>query len=127
MRNDNDGVMVTVRELRPNMTKRRIDCVPYSEMGQGRFYAEYMMKNQPVLLSETPRPEGLGLDKWIAEDGTLLLEQLLAIHGNNVVTVVHCDESSDYSSYSAENMSLKDYLCHECSPACYLKDWHFQW
>ncbi len=110
------------------MMNRRIDRVPYSEMSQGRFYDEYMMKNQPVLLSETPRPEDPGLDDWITDDGTLLLERLLEIHGNNVVPVVRCDESSNcYNSYKAERMTLKDYLCNECSPACYLKDWHFQW
>ncbi len=58
----NDRVRVRVRELHSNMTKRRIDRVPYSEMDQGRFYDEYMMKNKPVLLSETPRPKDLGLD-----------------------------------------------------------------
>ncbi len=121
--NDNDRV----RELHSNMMKHRIDHVPYSEMDQGRFYDEYMMKNKPVLLSKTPRPKDLGLDDWITDNGTLLLERLLAINGNNVVPVVRCDESSNYNSYNAENMSLKDYLCNECSTACYLKDWHFQW
>ncbi len=128
---DRDRFRVTVL-CRPNtMMNRRINRVPYSEMSQGRFYDEYMMKNQPVLLSETPRPEGLGVDDWITDDGTLLLERLLEIHGNNVVPVVRCDDDESstncYSGCNAENMTLKDYLCNECSPTCYLKDWHFQW
>ncbi len=118
---------IRVRELHSNMTKRRVDRVTYSEMDQGRFYDEYMMKNKPVLLSETPRPKDLGLDNWITGTGTLLLERLLAIHGDDVVPVVRCDECDNYNSYNAKTMCLKDYLCHECSAACYLKDWHFQW